>query len=66
MEFSRQDYCSGLPFSSPGDFPNEGIEHGSPVLQENSLPTEPPGEPLHYVPGTIIIMLRALPDFNWL
>ena len=33
MEFSRQEYWSGLPFPSPGDLPNPGIEHGSPALQ---------------------------------
>ena len=38
--FSRQKYWSGLPFLSPGDPPNPGIEPGSPALQENSLPTE--------------------------
>ena len=32
MGFSRQEYCSGLPFSSPGDLPNPGIEPGSPSL----------------------------------
>ena len=45
MEFSRQDYCSGLPFSSPGDLPNPGIEPGSPTLQADSLPSEPPEKP---------------------
>ena len=39
MEFSR----SGLPFPSPGDLPNPGIEPGSPALQVDSSPTEPPG-----------------------
>ena len=32
MGFSRQEYWSGLPFPSPGDLPNPGIEHGSPAL----------------------------------
>ena len=31
MEFSRQDYWSGLPFPSPGDLPNPGIEPASPA-----------------------------------
>ena len=43
MGFSRQDYWSGLPFSSPGDIPNPGIEPGSPALQANTLPSEPQG-----------------------
>ena len=38
--FSRQDYWSGLPFSSPGDLPNPGIKPGSPAMQAKSLPTE--------------------------
>ena len=41
MEFSRQEYCSGLPFPSPEDLPNLGIELGFPSLQAVSLPTEP-------------------------
>ena len=44
MEFSRQEYWSGLPFPSPGDLPNPGIEPGSPTLQADSLPPKPPGE----------------------
>ena len=44
MEFSRPEYWSGLPFPSPGDLPNPGIEPGSPALQADSLPTEPPGK----------------------
>ena len=42
MEFSRQEYWNGLPFPSPGDLPNPGIEPGSPALQADSLPSEPP------------------------
>ena len=34
-----------LPFPSPGDLPDGGIEPGSPALQADSLPTEPPGKP---------------------
>ena len=44
MEFSRQEYWSGLPFPSPGDLPNPGIEPRSPVssvLRADSLPAEP-------------------------
>ena len=40
MGFSRQEYWSGLPFPSPGDLPDPGIESGSPALQTDSLPTE--------------------------
>ena len=42
MESSRQEYWSGLPFPSPGDPPDPRIEPGSPMLQADSLPSEPP------------------------
>ena len=42
MGFSRREYWSGLPFPSPGDLPNPGIELGSPTLQVDSLLSEPP------------------------
>ena len=45
MEFSWQEYWSGLPFPSPGDIPNPGIEPKSPTLQADSLPAEPQGKP---------------------
>ena len=45
MEFSTQGYWNGLPFPSPGDVPKPGIEPGSPALQADSLPSEPPGKP---------------------
>ena len=45
MGFSRQEYWSGLPFLSPGDFPDTGIEPTSLALQADSLPYEPPGKP---------------------
>ena len=45
MGFSRQEYGSGLPFPSPGDLPNPGIEPGSPALQAEALSSEPPGKP---------------------
>ena len=44
MGFSRQEYWSGLPFPSPGDLPDPGIEPGSPALQTDALLSEPPGE----------------------
>ena len=42
--FPRQEYCSGLPFPSPGGLPNPGIKPASPALQTGSLLTEPPGK----------------------
>ena len=44
MEFSRQEYKSGLAFPSPGDHPDLGIEHRFPELQADFLPPEPPGK----------------------
>ena len=41
MGFSRQEYWSELPFPSPGDLPDPGIEHRSPVLQTDALTSEP-------------------------
>ena len=45
MGFSRQEYWSRLPFSSPGDLPDPGTELESPALQADSLLNEPPGKP---------------------
>ena len=45
MGFSRQEYWSGLPFPSPGDLPNPGIEPRSPALEADALTSEPPGKP---------------------
>ena len=44
MEFSRQEDWSGLPFPSPEDLPNPGMEPGSPALRAGALPSEPPVE----------------------
>ena len=44
MGFSRQEYWSGLPFPSPGDLPDPGIEPRSPALQADALSCEPPGK----------------------
>jgi len=46
MGFFRQEYWSGLPFPSPGDLHSPRIELGSPALQVDSLPSEPPGKGL--------------------
>ena len=45
MEFSRQEYLTGLPFPHP----DVGIEPRSPALQADSLVSEPPGKPTIYV-----------------
>ena len=41
MGFSRQEYWSGLPFPSPGDLPDPGIEPRSPELEADALTSEP-------------------------
>ena len=43
MGFSRHEYWSGLPFPSPGDLSDPGIEAGSLTLEADALPSEPPG-----------------------
>ena len=60
MEFSRQVYWNGLPFSSPGDFPNPGIESASlvsPTLVGGFFTTEPPGKLLAFSAATRKIAL---------
>ena len=58
MEFSRQEYRSGLPFPSPGDLPDPGIEPRPPTLQEDALLSELPGSPrIHKTTLSIVSML---------
>ena len=45
MGFSRQEHWSGLPFPSPGDLSDAGLEPGSSALQADALPSKPPGKP---------------------
>ena len=47
MEFSRQEYWSGLPFPSPGHLPDPGMEPRSSTLQAAALTSAPPGKPLN-------------------
>ena len=48
MGFSRQEYWSGLPFPSPGDLPDPGIEPSSSALEADYLLSEPPRKPWAY------------------
>ena len=49
MGFPRQEQWIGLLFPPPGYLPDPGIEPGSPTLQADSLPSEPPGKsPYHW------------------
>jgi len=47
LGFSRQKYRCGLPFPSPGNLPDPGIELRSPASQADPLLPEPPGSPLY-------------------
>ena len=53
MGFPRQEYWSGVPFPSPGDLADPGSEPGSPALQADTLPSEPPE-------ATIIIIVVVI------
>ena len=61
MEFSRQEYWSGLPCPPPGDLPDTGIERRTPALQGDSLPSGPPGQPTVYLPLFILIYGSSAP-----
>ena len=60
MEFSRQEYWSGLPFPSPGDLCDSRIEPRSPALQADTLPSEPPGKAYYYYYIISILFLYQL------
>ena len=59
MKFSRQEYWSGLPFPSPGDLSNRGVEPGSLALQADSLLSKPQGRPEG------IVLFFYLPPGQW-
>ena len=61
MGFSRQEYWSRLSFPSPGDLPNPRIEPRSPVLQVDSLPSDPPGKPLYSTAAAATASLQSSP-----
>ena len=60
MGFSRQECWSGLPFLSPGDLPDPGIKPGSPALQADGLPSEPPGKLFFFFLNIYLL------KYNWL
>ena len=61
MGFSRQEFPGNLPFPSPGDLPNPGIENRSPTLQENSLLSELPGKPNEWSSNSGLSLPASLP-----
>ena len=64
MEFSRQEYWSGLPFPSPGDLPNPEIKSESPALAGRFFSTEPPGKPpssIDIISNTALICIFPSP-----
>ena len=67
MEFSRQEYWSGLPFPPPEDLPDPGIETRSPALQADSLPAEPQGKPKNAGVGSLSLLQGVFPtqESNW-
>ena len=65
MGFVRQEYWSGLPFPSPGNFPNLGIEPRSATLQADSLLSEPPGSLYEWAQSNPMNPIKA-EDFLWL
>ena len=65
MEFSRKEYWSGVPFLSPEDLPNSGIKTGSPALQADALPSEPPGKPYQLTNGIFTELEQKISQFIW-
>ena len=64
MEFSWQEYWSGLPCPSPGDLPDPGILPGSPALQADALPSELLGKSIHSIQTGKIVLTDKLQIFS--
>ena len=65
MEFSKQEYWSGLPFPSPGDLPSPRVKPRSPTLQADALPSEPPGKLFHLKLIFFLLILKETKPFLW-
>ena len=57
MGFTRQAYWSGLPFPSPGDLLDPGIEPASPALAGGSFTSDPPGKFLMTGGGAVVVSI---------
>ena len=69
-ESSRQEYWSGLPFPLPGVLPDPGMETESPTVQADSLPSEPPGNPIcsfssQQSPHSFSLLILFWPFISW-
>ena len=64
MGFPRQEYWNELSFLSPGDLPDTGVKPGSPALQVDSLPSEPPGKPPVVSNMLLLLLLLLLSHFS--
>ena len=64
MGFSRQEYWSGLPFPSPGDLTDPGIEPRSPEFQADALTSEPPGKPQYNTYSNAQILYEMSSSIN--
>ena len=65
MEFSRQEYWSGLPFPPPRDLPNPGIKPASLASADRFFTTALPGEPLYHLPTIVVNALIGLAYFEF-
>jgi len=66
MGYSRQEYWNGLPFPTPGDLPNPGIEPASPEVAGKFFTTEPPGSTMVLLYRKIRISMNCYPyDRKW-
>ena len=63
--FSRQEYWSRFPGPPPRDLPNPGIEHRSPALQVDFLPSEPPGKPIMHWPAELQLFQMLIWGPSW-
>ena len=65
MGFSRQEHWSGLPFPSPGDLSDPGIEPGSPASEADALTSEPPGTTSNHVTFYLGSGCTGLAEQQW-